>query len=125
MTCEGPLVKPPQSCFLDGIQAATGATMGKRSLFWAQAEQLVVFIKNTKTGKMAEVRPAPALLKLIASLNPQSKPEVAQGGDPISHEQLEAVARKIAAMEEKDIAVVKMIEEKDKEKGKEKEAAGK
>ena len=28
------------------------------------------------------------------------------------------LARKIAAMEEKDIAVVKMIEEKDKEKGK-------
>ena len=60
VTCAGPLAKPPQSCFLDGIQAATGATMGKRSLYWAQADRLVVQIKNTKTGKMAEVRPAAA-----------------------------------------------------------------
>ena len=29
VTCEGPLAKPPQSCFLDGVQFATGATLGK------------------------------------------------------------------------------------------------
>ena len=33
VTCEGPLAKPPQSCFLDGVQVATGATMGKGGPF--------------------------------------------------------------------------------------------
>jgi hypothetical protein len=28
VTCEGPLAKPPQSCLLDGLQVATGATIG-------------------------------------------------------------------------------------------------
>ena len=31
VTCEGPFVKPPESCFLDGIQISTGAnSSGKR-----------------------------------------------------------------------------------------------
>lgn len=28
VTCEGPMAKPPQACFLDGVQVATGATLG-------------------------------------------------------------------------------------------------
>jgi len=32
VTVEGPLVKPPHSCFLDGVQVSTGATLGKRNL---------------------------------------------------------------------------------------------
>ena len=47
VTCEGPLAKPPQSCFLDGVQVATGATLGKRTLQWVQADRLTVRIKNT------------------------------------------------------------------------------
>jgi hypothetical protein len=40
VTCEGPLAKPPQACFLDGVQVATGATLGKRTLQWVQADQI-------------------------------------------------------------------------------------
>ncbi len=49
--CEGPLAKPPQACFLDGIQVATGATTGKRTLTWVPGEQLAVRIRNTRTGE--------------------------------------------------------------------------
>jgi formylmethanofuran dehydrogenase subunit E len=58
VTCEGPMVKPPQACFLDGIQVATGATMGKRTLTWVQADQIHVQIRNTRNGKAVELRPA-------------------------------------------------------------------
>ena len=51
VTCEGPFAKPPQSCFLDGLQVATGATFGKRNLSWVKADEIVVRVKNTKTGR--------------------------------------------------------------------------
>ena len=73
VTCEGPLAKPPQSCFLDGVQVATGATLGKRTLQWVQADRLTMRIKNTRTGKTAVLRPTPALLELLASFKPQPK----------------------------------------------------
>ena len=57
VTCEGPMAKPPQACFLDGVQVATGATMGKRTLHWVQADQILVRVKNTRTGKIVDVRP--------------------------------------------------------------------
>ena len=73
VTCEGPMAKPPQACFLDGVQVATGATMGKRSLQWVQADQILVRVKNTRTGKTAELRPTPALMDLLAAFKPQAK----------------------------------------------------
>jgi predicted SnoaL-like aldol condensation-catalyzing enzyme len=100
VTCEGPLAKPPQSCFLDGVQVATGATLGKRTLQWVQADRLTVRIKNTGTGKIVVLRPTPALLDLLASF----KPEAAAGHGHRDDEQLEAIARKIAAMPDKEIA---------------------
>ena len=39
VTCEGPFVKPPQSCFLDGLQVSTGATMGKRNLNYRRSKR--------------------------------------------------------------------------------------
>ena len=53
--CEGPMAKPPASCFLDGLQISTGATMGKRNLEWVDAKKIVVYVKNTETGKTAIV----------------------------------------------------------------------
>ena len=102
VTCEGPMAKPPQACFLDGLQVATGATMGKRSLNWVQADRIMVRVKNTRTGKTAELRPAPALMQLLGSFKPQAKTGVPHGDD----DRLEAIARKIAAMPEKEIAVL-------------------
>ena len=51
VTCEGPFANPPASCFLDGVQIATGATMGKRNLHWIDSKRIVVRVKNTKQAK--------------------------------------------------------------------------
>ena len=107
VTCEGPLAKPPQSCFLDGVQVATGATLGKRTLQWVQADRLTMRIKNTQTGKTAVLRPTPALLELLASFKSQPKAG-ADHGHKADDEQLEAIARKIAAMPEREVATVTM-----------------
>jgi enterochelin esterase-like enzyme len=108
VACEGPLAQPPQSCFLDGIQAATGATTGKRTLNWKQAEKLVVRVKNTHTGKTAEIRPTPALMDLLASFKPGAKTGTGTGHGPEQqdHERLEEIARKIAALPEREVANV-------------------
>ena len=79
VTCEGPLAKPPQSCFLDGVQVATGATLGKRTLQWVQTDGLTVRIKHTGTGNIAVLRPTPALLELLASPFPRSILEPSEG----------------------------------------------
>ena len=116
VTVEGPLVKPPQSCFLDGLQVSTGATLGKRNLKWIKAEKIVVHVKNTRTGKVAEVRPTPALMKLVTSFKPH--PKAAGTGktpdeddhDRADHE-LEAIARRIARLPEQEILHVTFVEE--------------
>lgn len=98
VTCEGPFAKPPQACFLDGVQVATGATMGKRTLNWVESDQIVVRVKNTRTGKTAELRPTPALMELLGAFKPQPKVEATHGPAHQDHERLEAIARKIAVM---------------------------
>jgi len=110
VTCEGPFAKPPQSCFLDGLQVATGATLGKRALRWVPAERIAVRVENLRSGKTAELRPTATLVELLASLKAQPK-AAADGrgaGPQASHEHLEAVARKIAAMPEKEIVTVQV-----------------
>jgi formylmethanofuran dehydrogenase subunit E len=107
VTCEGPLAKPPQACFLDGVQVATGATLGKRALQWVQADRLTVRIKNTRTGKIAVLHPTPELMHLLASFKSQPK-AAADHGHKDDDEQLEAIARKIAVMPEEEIASVTM-----------------
>lgn len=102
--CEGPMAKPPQACFLDGIQVATGATMGKRTLTWVQAKRIVVRIRNTQTGKAVELHPTPALMELLISFKSQPKAGTAHGPGQQDHERLEAIARKIAGMPDKEIA---------------------
>ena len=106
VTCEGPLARPPQACFLDGIQAATGATTGKRTLNWVQADKLVVRVRNTLTGKTVELQPTPALLGLLASFKPDAKVGTGHGPSEQEHERLEEIARKIAAMPVSEVAIV-------------------
>jgi formylmethanofuran dehydrogenase subunit E len=113
VTCEGPLAKPPQACFLDGIQVATGATMGKRTLTWVQSDRLAVRIKNTRTGQMIELRPAPALMELLASFKSQTRAEVGHGPGQQDHERLEMIARKIAALPEQEIASLAAVQVKE------------
>lgn len=113
VTCEGPFAKPPQSCFLDGLQVGTGATLGKRSLHWTPANATRVRVKNTRTGKVAEVRPSSALLELLASM--ESSPKQGNANDQDHRHDadspVEAIARKIAAMPDSRIATVEMVTE--------------
>jgi formylmethanofuran dehydrogenase subunit E len=89
-TCEGPFVKPPERCFLDGIQVGTGATFGKDTIHWVKTEKIVVKVRNTRTGKTVEVRPTP---KLMGILKPAG-----QDSEKPSEEQIERIAREIAVM---------------------------
>ena len=109
VTCEGPLARPPQACFLDGVQAATGATLGKRTLTWVPADQIAVRIRNIRSGETAVLRPMPALMGLLGSFKSQAKAEAGHGPGQKAHEHLEAIARKIAALPEKDVAGVVML----------------
>jgi formylmethanofuran dehydrogenase subunit E len=107
VTCEGPLAKPPQSCFLDGLQMGTGATLGKRTLQWVEADRIVVRIKNSRTGRTAELRPTPDLMALLASFKPQPRTTAASQVDHKAVDaNLEAIARKIADMGEKEIVTI-------------------
>jgi len=111
VTCEGPLAKPPQACFLDGVQVATGATLGKRTLQWVQADRIMVRVKNTRTGKTAEIRPTRALMDSLAAFKPQAKAGAGHGpASKVDDEQLATVARKIATMPEKDVASVVSVD---------------
>jgi len=113
VTCKGPLAKPPQSCFLDGMQVATGATMGKRTLHWVEADRIMVQVKNTRTGKTVELRPTSKLMDILTAFKP--RPKVGAGpGAKVDDEQLEALARKIATMPAKDVASVIFVDEKTK-----------
>jgi formylmethanofuran dehydrogenase subunit E len=105
--CEGPLAKPPASCFLDGLQVSTGATLGKRNLEWIDAKKIAVYVKNTETGKTAAVRPSEAFLALLRQQT-GAKPS-ADGGnreESRNDHHFDDLARKIAAMPEKQILTV-------------------
>jgi formylmethanofuran dehydrogenase subunit E len=112
VTCEGPLVEPPQSCFLDGLQVATGATVGKRNLHWVRSEEILVRVRNTRTGREVEVRPTAKLVELLGSFKPQRR---AKGAEEADHDEehgsgakhsVEAIARRIAAMPDGEILTV-------------------
>jgi len=70
-----------------------------------QADQILVRVKNTRTGKIVDVRPTPALMDLLAAFKPQAKAGTGHGPESkADDEHLAAVARKIAAMPDKDVA---------------------
>lgn len=95
--CQGPLERPPRSCFLDGLQVGTGATLGKRNLHWESAEELVVWVKNTRTGQTAEVRPTKRLMEMLSSLQTKPKTSAAEHDheEDDSHDQGAAPAAKM------------------------------
>jgi formylmethanofuran dehydrogenase subunit E len=97
VTCEGPFEKPPRSCFLDGVQLGTGATLGKRTLAVVDGKQIVVKVRNLHSGKTVEVRPTRRLINIIEPLKGTAGPSV---------EQVEQLARDIAAMPEEEILTI-------------------
>lgn len=110
VSCTGPLARPPQSCLLDGVQIATGATLGKRNLHSVEAEALAIRVRNTKTGKMVEVRPTEKLLKQLGAFRPRPGPNAELAPPPAEHGRSDAAlaqtARKIATMPEAEIVSV-------------------
>jgi formylmethanofuran dehydrogenase subunit E len=108
ITCEGPLAKPPASCFLDGLQITTGATLGKRNLEWIDGKKIVVRVKNTETGKTATLRPTEAFLALLQQPAADNKaaPDSKQREQSRNHHLSDDLARKIAAMPEKEILTI-------------------
>ena len=111
VTCEGPFVKPPKSCFLDGLQVATGATLGKRNLHWKPepTDNILVHVRNTRTGAVAEIRPTKRLTKILGTLKPRVKTEDAAAGTDHDHDHqhaVEALARTIAGLPESEILIV-------------------
>jgi CubicO group peptidase (beta-lactamase class C family)/formylmethanofuran dehydrogenase subunit E len=106
--CEGPLAKPPASCFLDGLQIATGATLGKRNLEWLDGKEIVLHVKNTQTGRTATLRPTAAFLAMLQ----QPAVDVKGMSDSQRREQSrnsrhsDELSRKIATMPEKEILTV-------------------
>jgi formylmethanofuran dehydrogenase subunit E len=113
VTCEGPMAQPPQACFLDGLQVATGATLGKRTLTWVPAGQIAVRVRNTRTGAAVALRPTPMLMELLASFKSPPKAGVGHGAGQKADQRLEAAARKIAAMPENQIADTTLTQPKE------------
>ncbi len=112
----GPFIKPPRSCFLDGLQVSTGATLGKRNLKWVNGDEIVVRFENTKSGAVAEVRLTDRLLNALASIKPKPKTGGAARGDrdhgpDAEHVSLEDIARKIANAREADLVRITAIED--------------
>ena len=109
--CEGPFVKPPRSCFLDGLQVATGATLGKRNLSWKRSDGIIVRIQNTRTGRRTEIRPTAKLLKMLGSFQGQPKAVGAGHADKEPKQRpddgtVERLARQIARMPDREILTV-------------------
>jgi formylmethanofuran dehydrogenase subunit E len=108
VTCEGPFVKPPQSCFLDGLQIGTGATLGKRNLNYVEAKEIVVRVKNTTSGATVEVRPTRKLLEMLGILHNQEKNQAKDTTHQHDEaDRIETVAREIANMPDGEIFTVK------------------
>jgi formylmethanofuran dehydrogenase subunit E len=118
VTCEGPFQRPPKSCFLDGVQVATGATMGKGNLRWVSGDKVVVRVENTHTGREVEVRPTENLLRLLNSFKPRPKVE-STGHDDEEHDHdrqtqtLESIARRIAALADREILMMTISTDRD------------
>lgn len=85
----GPIAKPPSRCIVDGIQFATGATLGKDNIEVVPAHDFEIVATNTKTGQ--EVR---------YGLREQLLADI----DRVTHETAEQVARTIATRQFDTIA---------------------
>ena len=107
VAAQGPFTGPPQSCILDGLQLSTGATLGKHNLKVVVSDDYVFTMKNKKTGKTAEIRPTPELLKLMWSRLEADDHDQGDAHDEMHR--VETIARQIADMPQDEIMVIKMI----------------
>ena len=107
VTCEGPLAKPPQSCFLDGVQVATGATLGKRNSSMGSgrpADRANQEYPNRQDRRATSDSCVDGTARLVQA------PIQEAAEHEIDDEQLAAIARKIATMPWQEIATVTMAD---------------
>jgi formylmethanofuran dehydrogenase subunit E len=87
----GPIARPPARCILDGLQFATGATMGKDAITATVADQFEIRVTNTKTDQTIGYRPTEQFFETIAKMS---------GGQHV-----ENLAREVARMPLAEIIV--------------------
>jgi hypothetical protein len=87
------------------LQVATRATWGKRNIDWAEGDTVSVRVTNTRTGRVAEVKPTRKLTELLTSIQ---SPQKAAAADDTEHEPLEGIARQIARWAESEMLVVEL-----------------
>ena len=78
----GPIAKPPPRCIVDGLQFATGATLGKGNISAALAETFEIRATNTKTDQRVRYQLTEQVLADISDLS--------------GHDKVEALARSLA-----------------------------
>ena len=106
VTAYGPLAEPPESCVLDGLQLATGATLGKRNINVVEAEEYVFVVKNRRTDDTVEIRPTPFVLELLPPFSTNNLP-AGEPQDLMQH--AEAVGRRMLGMSRDELMVVEMV----------------
>jgi formylmethanofuran dehydrogenase subunit E len=106
--CEGPMAKPPVSCFLDGLQISTGATLGKRNLEWVDGKNIAIHVRNTQTGRTATLQPTEEFLKLFQqpAVDAKGMSDSAKREQSRNSHHSDVLSRKIATMPEKDILTI-------------------
>jgi len=87
----GPIAKPPPRCIVDGLQFATGATLGKGNISAALAETFEIRATNTKTDQTVRYQLTEQVLADISDLS--------------GHDQVEALARTLAIRPLEQIAI--------------------
>ncbi|MBN1343504.1 MAG: formylmethanofuran dehydrogenase subunit E family protein [Phycisphaerae bacterium] len=78
----GPIAKPPPRCIVDGLQFATGATLGKDSIHIELAESFEIRATNTTTGQSVRYRLTDGFLEAVSKMS--------------GHAEVEALARRVA-----------------------------
>ena len=110
VVCRGPFEKPPRSCFIDGLQLSTGATLGKRNLSWIADEQISVTLTNTRTGVVVEVRPTEELRSKLESLAAEVEEATKDVPEAKKHDAethiVEGSARKVALLPDEKLLTV-------------------
>ena len=110
VVCHGPFEKTPRSCFIDGLQLGTGATLGKRNLTWKDGDEIRVTLTNTRTGKVVEVRPTKELRAKLEALAAKVEEATKDLPEAQKHDAetgvVEGSAREIALLPDAEILTV-------------------
>jgi len=74
----GPIQKPPPRCILDGLQFATGATLGKGNIDVVAAERFEIRATNTTTGQEVCYGLRDELVSTIRRVSPDAAEDLAR-----------------------------------------------